>query len=110
MGCMKCGSKLGKSEVFCDACLEKMEKSPVKPGTVVKLPDRPTAPVAKKKRPIRRYFWNIEGEMDVLHSKIRWLTCALVVAILGFVLSVVMIFLLLYWQGQLDFITRFLPF
>ena len=109
MGCMKCGKKLGASQVFCDECLAKMAQCPVKPGAVVRLPERPAAPVAKKK-PIRRlYFWNMETEIGTLQSKIRWLRFALIVAILGFLLSVALIFMLLYWQGQLDFVTRFLP-
>lgn len=110
MGCMKCGKKLGRSLVFCDECLEKMEKCPIKPGVVVKLPDRPSAPVVKKKRLPRRYFWNAEDEIGILRSKIRWLRFALIVAIFGFLLSVGMLILFLHWQGRLDFITRFLPF
>lgn len=109
MGCMKCGKKLGESQVFCDECLEKMAQCPIKPGTVVKLPDRPAAPAAKKKPLRRRYFWNAEDEIGTLRSKIRWLTFALIVAILGFLLSVVLIFVLLYWQGRLELITRLLP-
>ena len=109
MGCMKCGKKLGSSQVFCNECLEKMAQCPVNPGAVVKLPERSSAP-APKKKPIRRlYFWNMENEIGALQSKIRWLRFALIVAILGFLLSVALIFVLLYWQGRLDFITRLFP-
>ena len=73
------------------------------------IPRRESAP-APKKKPIRRlYFWNMETEIDALQSKVRWLRFALIVAIIGFLLAVALIFLLLYWQGRLDFITRFLP-
>ena len=109
MGCMKCGKKLGASQVFCDECLEKMAQCPVSPSAVVKLPERSSTPVAKKKTTRRLYFWNMENEIGTLQSKIRWLRFALIVAILGFLLSVALIFMLLYWQGQLDFITRLLP-
>lgn len=38
MGCMKCGKETTDGQVFCDSCLEVMEKYPVKPDTVVQLP------------------------------------------------------------------------
>ena len=38
MRCMKCGKETSDSQVFCDSCLEVMEKYPVKPDTVVQLP------------------------------------------------------------------------
>lgn len=109
MGCMKCGKKLGASQVFCDECLEKMAQCPVNPSAVVKLPERSVASAAKKKPARRLYFWNMENEIGALQSKIRWLRFALIVAIVGFLLSVALIFMLLYWQGQLDYIIRLFP-
>lgn len=109
MACMKCGKKLGSSQVFCDECLEKMEQNPVNPNTVVTLPRRESAPVQKKKVLHHRYFWNLEGENDTLRTKLRWMRFALIVAILGFLISVAVIFLLLQWQGQLDFLRHMLP-
>ena len=109
MTCMKCGKKLGKSQVFCDECLAKMEQVPVDPNTAVTLPKREEAPVTKKKPVVHRYFWNIEGENDTLRSKLRWMRFALVVAIIGFLLSVAVIFLMLHWQGQLDMFRKILP-
>ena len=38
MQCMKCGRDLQPGQVFCEECLAEMEKYPVKPGTVVLLP------------------------------------------------------------------------
>lgn len=38
MGCMKCGKETDSGQVFCESCLEVMEKYPVKPDTVVQLP------------------------------------------------------------------------
>ncbi len=108
MSCIKCGKKLGASQVFCDECLEKAAQCPVNPSAVVRLPDRSAQPIVKKKPSRRLYFWNMENEIGALQSKIRWLRFALIVAILGFLLSVVLIFMLLYWQGRLDFIARLL--
>lgn len=110
MACMKCGKKLGSSQVFCDECLAVMEQNPVNPNTVITLPRRENAPVQKKKGLPHRYFWNLEGENDTLRTKLRWMRFALIVAILGFVISVAVIFLLLHWQGRLDFIWHLLPF
>ena len=110
MACMKCGKKLGSSQVFCDECLATMAENPVKPNTVVTLPQRETAPTPKKKVLPHRYFWNLEGENDTLRTKLRWMRFALIVAILGFIIAVAVIFLLLHWQGRLDFIRPMLPF
>ena len=107
MSCIKCGKKPGVSHVFCDECMEKMAKSPVNPSIVVKLPDRSAAPAQKKKSRRRLYFWEAEDEIDILRSKLRWLTFALIVAILGFLIAVAVIFLLLQWQGSLDIASVF---
>ena len=102
MGCMKCGEKLGRSETFCDECLEKMEKCPVKPGIAINLTPRPVQATTKKRTPHRRYWLNTEDQVDALRSKNRWLSFALIVAILGFLASVAVIFMLLHQQGRVD--------
>ena len=107
MNCLKCGKNLGSSHVFCDECIEKMKQNPVKPGTVINLPNRAPTPVTKKKVVKRRYWWNIEDEIAPLRSKVRWLTFALIVAILGFLIAVAVIFLLLQWQSSLDWLPFF---
>ena len=38
MQCMRCGRDVESGEVFCDECHRDMESYPVKPGTVVLLP------------------------------------------------------------------------
>ena len=40
MQCLKCGKKTAEKQVFCVECLVLMEKHPVKPGTVVHIPQR----------------------------------------------------------------------
>ena len=42
--CLKCGKKPAQHAVFCNECLEVMERYPVKPGTVIHLPKRPNLP------------------------------------------------------------------
>ena len=102
MDCMKCGKKLGRSETFCDECLEKMEKSPVDQNAIVNLPQRPVAPVVKKKPKIRRYLWEIEGENDTLRTKIHWLRLALVIALLGFLSVLVLLIVVMFQAGLLN--------
>lgn len=48
MNCMKCGREIAAEQVFCEACLEDMEKYPVKPGVVVHIPSRPQDQPQKK--------------------------------------------------------------
>ena len=49
--CLKCGRETAAEQVFCDSCLQVMQQYPVKPGTVVHLPQRPEVkkPVSRKK-------------------------------------------------------------
>ena len=45
MQCMKCGMEVPEGQVFCNGCLEVMDKYPVKPGTPVHI--RPRKPIIK---------------------------------------------------------------
>ena len=51
MNCMKCGRELKEGQVFCDTCLENMEKEPIRINTPVPIPVQPK-PVASHRRPI----------------------------------------------------------
>lgn len=49
MQCMKCGVEVPEGQVFCDGCLEVMDKYPVKPGTPVNiLPRKPAEKTQRK--------------------------------------------------------------
>ena len=48
MVCLKCGRKAEAQQVFCQSCLETMEKHPVRPGTAVHLPTRKPQTAPKK--------------------------------------------------------------
>lgn len=48
MNCLKCGTKTTGNQVFCDDCLQVMEKYPVKQDTAVQLPQREPRNVEKK--------------------------------------------------------------
>ena len=47
MHCMKCGREIPEG-VFCEDCLSVMEKYPVKPNTVVQIPNRDKVTQARK--------------------------------------------------------------
>ena len=94
VNCMKCGRELKDQQVFCDECLKDMERYPVKPGTPIQLPQRPAEPAARKRSGKRKNL-KPEEQLPRLQSSIRWLTLALVVALIGFILSAGLVLLLL---------------
>lgn len=40
MNCMRCGRETSENEIFCDECLQDMQRHPVDPTTPVILPNR----------------------------------------------------------------------
>ena len=101
MACMKCGKELGSSQVFCDECLENMKQNPVKTNEVVRLPQRSSQPVAKKRNRRKRYFWDAEERIEVLRLRLRWLVVAFVITLLCLLISLGVILWILYSGGQL---------
>lgn len=81
MNCMKCGREVEDEQVFCADCLVDMERYPVAPGTVVKLPSRKAPPPGRKQAPRRRKLTPSE-QIPILKKRIRTLTVALVVTVL----------------------------
>ena len=76
MECMKCGRNIEPGNVFCDGCLEGMEKYPVKPGTPINLPRR-TANTSKKQNSRRRTLSH-EELLAVQRKTIRYLRVAVI--------------------------------
>lgn len=81
MNCLKCGRELERAQAFCDLCQADMERYPVKPGTPVPLPNLkkplpPKKPQKPKKKP--------EEQVQALRFALKWVTAALVVALLAF--------------------------
>lgn len=84
MYCLKCGKETTQSNVFCDRCLDSMEKYPIKSGTAIHLPHREViAPV--KKTAVRKRAVSAEEQVTMLKKTTRWLIAA--VAILCVVLG-----------------------
>ena len=55
MQCLKCGSKIPSTDVFCQSCLENMAAFPVRSDAVVQLPVRPAVEVEKSSRKKKSY-------------------------------------------------------
>lgn len=78
MYCIKCGKETEEGQVFCEDCLADMAIHPVKPGTPVLLPIRPTA---AKKSPSRRKGPTAAEQAVKLRRVVQWLALGMVVLI-----------------------------
>lgn len=94
MKCMKCGTSITSSQVFCDTCLEDMAQHPVKPGTPIQLPNRSEKALPKTNQKRAR---KPEEQIASLRAFIFWLI--LVIAALSTALAIT-VSLLLSAQNQ----------
>ena len=101
MPCMKCGRKTENESVFCSDCLSEMEKYPVRPGTVVRLPRRHETPVVKK-RSIRSRFRRPSDQIELLRVRTRLLLIALIIATVCFLIAAAMVMWLVEWHKYID--------
>ena len=103
MHCMKCGQKIEDTKVFCEDCLADMAKYPVKPGTVINLPQRRYAPVDKKRQKKYLPFHKAVDQITRLRNRTRWLTVALVITFLCFLAAAFLVMWLLEWHKYFEF-------
>ena len=82
MNCMKCGRETVGNDVFCAECLAEMEKYPVRPGTVVLLPNRREEPALKKSHSRRKAGLPPEEQVKRLKKVVRKLNIAVLVLFL----------------------------
>lgn len=99
--CMKCGRKT-EDRVFCPDCLSEMEKYPVRPGTVVKLPRRTATPTTKKRHLRHRPFRRPSDQIELLRVRSRWLLFALIVTFVCFLVAIAILIVLLEWHNYID--------
>ena len=85
--CMKCGKEINDNQVFCDSCLEVMDRFPVKPGTRVVLPNR-AAPTVSKKATTRRKVLTTDERLARCRKAIQVLSITLAVTIFALCLSI----------------------
>ena len=90
MHCTKCGRDIPERAVFCEKCLQTMAVHPVKPGTVIQLPQR--KPAAPKKSGSRKRQLNPEEQVVRQRKIIRWLWVSLISTLLLLCLSVALLF------------------
>lgn len=83
MTCMKCGREIPAEQVFCDSCLEVMEKYPVKRDAAIYLPQRKEQSSSKKQGSRRRQL-PPEEQVVFLRKRLRRATAAIVVLCLLF--------------------------
>ena len=72
MACLRCGKKAEEKQSFCEACLEDMQRHPVKPGTAIHLPQRDAAH-PEKKAPVRHREPEAAEQIARLRKIVRWL-------------------------------------
>ena len=83
MNCIKCGVSVPESQVFCDRCLEDMQKYPIKPNIVVTLPIHSSvAPVKKRSR--RQKNTPQEDQLRRMRFKLRLAHITLIVVLACF--------------------------
>ena len=85
MNCLKCGKKTGKTEAFCQECMEVMERYPVKPGTVAQIPNRNAIQAERKAQQLKHEPTPAE-QLLRLRGVVRWM--AIAVAVLSVLLCI----------------------
>ncbi len=96
MGCLKCGAATEEHQVFCANCQDTMQAYPVKPGTVVTIPARPSA---EKKSPSPKAF-TAKEQIARLRSMIRWLV--VIIAVLSVLLCLTAVLLIRTLEKEAD--------
>lgn len=82
MNCVKCGRDTAENQVFCDLCLETMEKYPVKPGTAVHIPHREEEHETRKNQPRKKLPVPLGEQVLRLKKKLLRTRIALAVVLL----------------------------
>ena len=86
MGCLKCGRDVEEGQIFCHACLENMERCPVKPGTPISLP-RPREEATARKASRLKLPLTPEERVKRLRRRCRWISG---LAVLSLIASIVL--------------------
>ena len=79
MYCLKCGQETQNERIFCDHCLEVMERYPIKTDTPLQLPRRNVSAAAKKVN--RRREVSTDELLRRLRVLVRVQTVCLVLAL-----------------------------
>lgn len=93
MYCLKCGREIEGQQVYCDGCLEIMDRYPIKPGTPVQLPKK--NPIITQKKQSRRNTPSLEEQL----RRMRRMVSVLILLLLG-VSLVASYFIYQYFQPE----------
>ena len=88
MQCMKCGRDISADQAFCSECLTEMDRHPVRPGTVILLPNQ--EPVSPKKPARRKKPAPSADELVPILKKKVW-TLRLISLVLALLLTAISI-------------------
>ena len=77
MQCLKCGTQIANTAVFCSECLQSMEVYPVKPGTVIQLHRREV--VHAQKKAVKPKVYNVWEDQFSYLKKLFWVMALLLV-------------------------------
>lgn len=86
MFCLKCGKVISEDQVFCPECLSVMEAYPVKPDTVVHIPQRAPRSPEKKHRTV-----SPKEQIYQLRKTVRWLMLTSAVLMVALLLTAAML-------------------
>ncbi len=70
MNCIKCGKDTKSEHIFCQQCLDGMDKYPVKPDVHVQLPNRPATP-SQKRSGKKRILLTTDEQVVALQKRTR---------------------------------------
>lgn len=90
MNCMKCGKKTKDDHVFCDECLADMTAHPVKSGTVIQIPNRPSAAAIRRAAAQKRGV-PLEEQLEQMRKTVRYLLLTILALALALCLSIILL-------------------
>ncbi len=98
MNCIKCGKDTKSEQIFCQRCLEVMEKYPVKSDVHVQLPSR--VPSTHQKKSVRkRILLSADEQLEILRKRMHKLV---VLSAVLFVLLGIAVFLIFHFLGEIE--------
>ena len=80
MNCMKCGREIKEDAVFCEECLDHMERHPVPPNTLVYVPTEKDRAAVKKQKAASPVI-TAEDQVKRLNRKVHTLGLLLALAL-----------------------------
>lgn len=87
MNCIRCAKETEENHIFCNECLQDMERHPVDPRTPIQLPHRPEQPVIKRSS-FRLAASKWEDKIFRLKHIVAWLVVLNILLVLALIFCV----------------------